>query len=197
VELHRLGVKLFLRGPAAPDLELLVPVLHSFVQERVLEGTLIDVADYRHVREGPGVMLVAHEGDYSLDQEDGRPGLLYVRKRAMPGGLPEKLRVVLRSALLASRAIEAAPALRGKLRFDLSEAEVVVVDRLRAPNGRETWERLRPELETFARSVYAGHDPSVSYEEKDPRGLFRARIRASGAPAIDALLARVEAPAAR
>ena len=36
---------------------------------------LIDVADYSHVPDGPGVMLVAHEGFFSLDQENHQPGL--------------------------------------------------------------------------------------------------------------------------
>ena len=60
-------VKIFAREPAAIDLADAIPVFHRWIQEQVSEELLVDVADYRHVPDGPGVMLIAHEANYSLD----------------------------------------------------------------------------------------------------------------------------------
>ena len=37
--------------------------------------------DYRHVHDGPDVMLTAHDAHYAMDMADGRMGLLYSRRR--------------------------------------------------------------------------------------------------------------------
>lgn len=41
-------------------------VFHRFIQRRLVEGFLLDVADYRHVPNGPGMMLVGVDVDYNL-----------------------------------------------------------------------------------------------------------------------------------
>ena len=46
-------------------------VLNSWIQKQRLEELLIDVADYLHVHNGPGIMLTGHEADYSLDKRAG------------------------------------------------------------------------------------------------------------------------------
>ncbi len=74
-ELHpvqHVKVKIFAREPVSIDLADAIPVFHSWIQDRVCEELLIDVADYRHVAAGPGVMLIAHEANYSLDNTDNR-----------------------------------------------------------------------------------------------------------------------------
>src|SRR5436189_20066 len=127
MDLHRLSVKYFLADPAALDLERIVPVFHRWIQEHVVEGFLIDVADYRHV-EGAGVILVGHEADRALDLSDGRPGFLYRRKREMKGSLSERIRLAFRGALLGCQALENEKPLEGRLRFRTDEAEVLFLD---------------------------------------------------------------------
>ena len=83
---QHVNVKIFARE-AAINLADATPVFHRWIQERVCEEVLIDVADYRHVPDGPGVLLIAHEANYSLDMAEGRLGLLYNRKAAVGGRL--------------------------------------------------------------------------------------------------------------
>ena len=47
----------------------------KWIQESSLPGVMIDVADYTHMFEGPGVILAAHEYIFSMDQQDGVNGL--------------------------------------------------------------------------------------------------------------------------
>ena len=72
MELQHVNVKLYLRDPQAVKLEALVPVFHGWIQNKACEELLIDVADYRHVHAGPGVVLIGHQADYSVDNTDNR-----------------------------------------------------------------------------------------------------------------------------
>ena len=63
VQLQHLNVKIFAQEPASIDLAGAIPVFHRWIQENVCEELLIDVADYRHVPAGPGVLLVGHEAN--------------------------------------------------------------------------------------------------------------------------------------
>src|SRR5437879_4183837 len=112
------AVKFFLRDASAIKADAFVPVFHSWIQSRALEDhLLIDVADYKHVKSGPGTVLVAHEANLSMDSAGGRLGLLYARKQPIEGGLAERLAVTFRSALRAARLLEEDPRLAGKIQF--------------------------------------------------------------------------------
>src|SRR4051812_30200645 len=116
----KLSVKLFLSTPA-PAPEGIVPVFHSWIQQKaVADHLLIDVADYAHVQNGPGTVLVADEGNFHLDHTGGRSGLLYIRKRPIEGNLEEKIHTVVRIAIDAAVRLESAPALDG-LKFKTDE----------------------------------------------------------------------------
>jgi rhodanese-related sulfurtransferase len=60
------------------DLEPAIDVFHRFIQQGLVEGLILDVADYRHVQQGPGVLLVGHDIDYGINHA----GLTVTRKRA-------------------------------------------------------------------------------------------------------------------
>ena len=46
-----------------------------WIQKNKLPGILIDVADYGHMHQGPGTVLMAHEFIFSLDEQDGINGI--------------------------------------------------------------------------------------------------------------------------
>ncbi len=187
MDLHRISAKFFLAEPASLDLELVVPVFHHWIQEHRVEGLLVDVADYRHVSEGPGVLLIGHDADYSLDQGGGRSGLAYARKRGFGSDLPASLRQVFRGALEGCRLLEAEPALR--LRFRTDEAKVTFLDRLGAPNRPETFEKLKGDIEAVAEKLYPGG--SVTPWTGDPREPFAVRVGGTGAPDAAGMIARL------
>jgi hypothetical protein len=148
MNVQHVNVKIF-AATSAIDLGDAIPVFHRWIQERLSEEMLVDVADYRHVPSGPGVILIGHQANYSLDCAANRLGLLYNRKVALEGGTQDKLLQAFYAALVACRRLEDEPPFRGRLRFDAGRCEVIVNDRLLAPNTDETWDLLRPELERF------------------------------------------------
>src|SRR5581483_9682562 len=81
MDFHKINVKFFVETGNDIPLNSFIPVFHRWIQEDLLEGMLVDVAEYTHVYQGPGVLLIAHEANYSLDETDGKRGFLYAQKR--------------------------------------------------------------------------------------------------------------------
>jgi hypothetical protein len=176
VDVQHISLKVFAREPAAVDLADAIPVFHRWIQESACEELLIDVADYRHVPAGPGVLLIGHEANYSLDCSSNRLGLLYNRKTTLPGSLEEKLAQAYGQAVAASKRLEEEPEFKGKLKFDTGDCEVIVNDRLLAPNNEATWVALRPALEAFFDGQFGAGAYSLE-RLGEPRERFRAGAR--------------------
>jgi hypothetical protein len=169
--IQQINVKVFVADPAAIDLADAVGVFHRWIKEKACPEMLIDVAEYRHVPAGPGVLLIGHEANYSFDERENHLGLLYNRKEALDGTLQSRLTQAHQAALEACDRLEQEAAFEGKLKFDRSALEVFVNDRLLAPNNDETWQALEPELKK--------HFPGSKIERRgEPRDLFRVAVTA-------------------
>jgi len=144
MDLYKIGVKIFVSNPKVADIHEFIPVFHGWIQQQKIdEHQLIDVHDYSHVENGPGILLVAHEANFSMDQEGGRLGLFYYRKRELEGGLEANLKTVLDTALQACKLLEAEPKLNG-IKFKTDEVLVIANDRLLAPNDAASRAKLEP-----------------------------------------------------
>ena len=195
MDAHKLQLKIYLTPESARSLdpEALIPVFHRWIKQRLLPEMTIDVANYGHVPQGPGVVLIGHGADYFLDEGEGRPGLLHNRKRA---GLPpaERLGDLARRMLHAAALLERDLALTGKIKFATDELLFRVNDRLAAPNSDATFVALRPELEALAKALFAG--PVALTREGGPKELFAVRIKSPSSPPLTALLERAGGPPA-
>ena len=154
MELQHINVKLFLKNVEEVDLEALIPVFHRWIQDQTSGELLLDVADYRHVHAGPGVVLIGHHGDYSVDNSGGRLGVRYNRKGPLEGTNQDRLLQATKAALIACRRLEDEPLLKGTLRFNGRELEVWINDRLLAPNSEETRRTIHPEFQTFFSNLF-------------------------------------------
>ncbi len=179
MELQHVDVKIFLDDRSQIDLGELIPVFHGWIQDQICEELLVDVADYRHVHQGPGVILVGHEADYSLDNKDGRLGVRYKRKAELAGGNRERIAQAFRAALLACDRLDSDPRLEGRLRVNRREAELVVNDRMLAPNVEETFRAIEPDLMAALRSFDRAGSFTLGYNNQDPRRSFSVSIRAA------------------
>jgi hypothetical protein len=194
-DLQRIGVKVFGEAPGVAPAEY-IPVFHRWIQTHAVDGLLVDVADYTHVPDGPGVLLVAHEGNYAIDFEEGRLGLVYTRKQPLGGSLAERLAIVLRIALRACRRLEEEPELTARVRFSPGEIRFFANDRLVAPNSIETFDALQPALGAVLAAAYASRDWTVLRSVGDPRDRFAVDVRANGAGPVRGILDRLDAVSA-
>lgn len=193
--IHRIAAKFFLTDPAGVHPPALIPVFHEWIRRGLLPGLTIDVADYSHVPDGPGVMLIGHEWDRSLDLGDGRPGILVVAKRGHEGDLEARVASVvaeaLRTAVLLSSPEWAGPA--AAVRTD--EVEITILDRLAAPNTVGTLDGLGGRIAAALARANAGVAPALE-PRGDERRPFRVRARLAGGQAAELAAALVPAEAA-
>jgi rhodanese-related sulfurtransferase len=187
----RISVKFF-AGPdpeAAVDLEPFIPLFHRLIQQSSVEGLLLDVANYIHVPNGPGIVLIGHDVDYGIDSTGGRTGLLTVRKRAGDQSFGDLLRDTLRKALIAVREIETDGS--GKIAFDLGALKIDLVDRLAYPNEQAAFDQAKREAEPILTELYGDAKVEVSRESGDARAPLALEIRASAIADAATLLARL------
>lgn len=176
MELQKLNVKFFVPPPHAVPLADFIEIFHGWIQGS--DGLYHDVADYSHMQSGPGVVLVAHDANVSIDEAKNRRGLLFSQKSPLAGSNQEKLRALFRSALENCRRLEEEPALRGRLRFAANEAEVSLNDRLLGSNTQDAYDEFKGEIETIAKQLYGG--AKVAFErDADPRRRLNVHFKAS------------------
>lgn len=183
MNVQHVNIKFYLENPEAVNLADYGAVFISWIQQQRLEELLIDVADYLHVHHGPGIMLIGHEADYSLDNRAGRLGLLYNRKAQLEGTPQEKLTQATRAALTAAQILEK----ENGLKFKRSEVQVIVNDRLLVPNTVETFAALEPDLKAFFDRLYGGADYSISHSA-DPRERFTVNVKTTSGFEVETLL---------
>jgi hypothetical protein len=166
MDAKKVQVKLYAEEKTDAPLDGYIPVFHRFIQQQKLSEMVYDVADYTHVPRGTGVLLVGHASDYAIDQSEGRPGLLYSRKRDLPDGTPlvtDGLSRALEAIeLLASESVEA------PRKFGTKEVLFRFPERLHLSNDDESFEKAKPAVEAALKELL----PSVAYtlsREGEPR----------------------------
>ncbi len=185
MDLQKINVKFFVAGAGEIRLTDFIDVFNSWIQRS--DGEYYDVADYSHIQAGPGVVLISHVANISMDNGGNRVGLLYNRKQPLGGSNAEKLRFVFRAALEFCRRVEKEPALKGKMRFQGQEALFIVNDRLLAPNTEETFRAVKPELEALAGTLFGGAEFTLDLDG-DPWQRFSVFIKTPRAFDVDTLL---------
>ncbi len=192
MDAQKLQLKIFVAPESARTLEpdAFIPVFHRWIKEHALPELLVDVANYVHVPEGPGVVLIGHGSDYFMDQGEGRLGLLHNRKRSGPAP-SERLADLARRTLHAASLLERDPSLAGKLRFSTNELLFRINDRL-TPSSDASFAAARPELETLARQIFEG--PFELTRAGGPRDLFAVRMTSRTSTPLATLLARAGGP---
>lgn len=174
MELQHLNVKIFVDGELKVDLQRFIETFHRWVSAQVLDEMLIDVADYRHVPHGPGVVLIGLDADYGMNQTGGRFGLLHNRKAPVEGTNADRLRQALTAA--ASVCLRLESEMEG-LRFSRTEFDLFINDRALAPNTAETFAACGDELTSALQGLLGHDDFELSYEVGDPRRLFTVAVR--------------------
>jgi len=186
VRLHRFSIKVFLDRPRHLDLRQLIPVFHEWITHSRVGGLLIDVADYSHIENGPGVVLVGHECDYRIEPGVDGIGLTYVDK-ARSGALETRLRSAFRAVLEACRTLESTAPPELGIRFRTDEARVTLLDRLHTPNDATTGRAF----DAVLGDLFHPAEVTRQVGDGDTRRPLSVQIRARSAPDLGTLIARL------
>ena len=199
--LQRIKVKIFADESSTIDLSAFIPVFQRWIQEQARDELLLDVADYKHVQDGPGLLLMGHEADYAIDFADGRAGLLYTHKRGWDEAendeslaeftFQKRVESALRSALQASATLASDASFDTPPTFQWHQAELSFPDRLRTPNRAETYAAMQDDLQATAVRLY-GDGADVQRIENDQRHALRVQIQTTQSVDAGTLLERMK-----
>lgn len=191
---NRLSVKFFFEELSI-DVESFIPVFHRWIRENVVPNELLlDVADYKHIVDGPAILLVGHEADYVVDVTDAKPGLMYVRKRDAGSDLSDALGTTLSQALNGVKLTESDVDLKGKLKLRTDAATIVLLDRLNYPNTANGDGTAATAAQTQLSDDLAplfGNDAILTRVDNDAREPLTFELLAPSAPDVDALLSQL------
>ncbi|MDA0710347.1 MAG: hypothetical protein O3B73_09070 [bacterium] len=151
---------------------------------------LIDVADYSHVKNGPVTLLVGHEYDISIDDAGGSRGLLFSRKKPHDGDFGQRLTATVKKTLEICRRIETDGDLGETVTFRGGELNLILNDRLHAPNTDDTFKAVQPEINALLKTLFGGAKMTTS-RPTDPRARFSVDVRIEGRWPIEKLLANL------
>jgi len=189
---RRVSVKFFANPQpgAALDLAPYIGLFHQFIQEKSVEGLLIDVADYTHVPDGPGILLVGHDVDYGIDLAGGRAGLLTVRKRIEGSSFAEALRDTLVKSTGAIAAIHGSDV--DQLQFATDALEIQCRDRLALPNTAGGFDAASAALAPLLAEAFGDAKTDITNDAADDaRSPLTLRVVAQSPPDAVALLANL------
>jgi hypothetical protein len=190
MDLHKFGIKFLATESQGIDILRLIPIYHRWIQDKALDDLLIDVADYSHVPSGPGVMLIAHEGNYALDETGHERGVVYYSKQKLTGALPERFAQVAYKALKATQLMSSDADLEGALHVSGAELQFFANDRLSAPNTDAAYEEIEPAFKRFLDRLYDGAPYTLS-REQDPKERLSFRVQVKANVNVDTLLSRL------
>ncbi len=189
-DLFRVCVKIYASEHAVEDdAALFVPIFHDWIREGVLDLVMLDVADYAHAPDSPGIMLVCHEVSFSLDRTDGRFGLLAQRRIPIEGTPADAIAATISHVLEVGVRLERDPRVAGRLKLEPSTLRIEANDRLLAPNSEAGYEQFAPFVREGVLAAYGGGEPAVGRIENDPRDRLSVAVKLDAASDIQELLA--------
>tara|TARA_B100000029_G_C17366737_1_gene884626 strand:- start:88 stop:669 length:582 start_codon:yes stop_codon:yes gene_type:complete len=156
MELYKFGIKFFTEPELNIQVNEFIPEFHHWIQtDAVQNHLLIDVVDYSHISDGPGIMLIAHEGQFSFDLESELPGFMYQRRTEIEGDFSQRLASVFSTTAKAVRQLER-NSLGKTLQFKSNEFRFIANDRLAAENSDEKQNLYKESVHTFIQRKFQG-----------------------------------------
>ena len=179
MDLERFAIKMFTRpGAEAVDEAIFIDIFHEWIRHKTLDGILLDVADYRHVPDGPGIMLISHEINFAMDHANGRFGLYAQRKLGEAATHRDRILELVRATVAFGALLELDHRVGQQLRFEAGLLEYSANDRLLAPNTEAAYASLKPDLEWTAAVLYPDREVTIRRVDNDPRERLAAIIDA-------------------
>ena len=164
MNLQKFGIKFYLKEKENYSSRDFIPIFHRWIQGKLIpDHLLIDVADYSHVKDGPGIMLIAHEGHFSLDQENNNPGMMYMRRVKCSGNFHERFDKVFFVALHAANQLHDDK----EIDFYQNIFRFISNDRRLANNTKENQDLFQKEIHRILKSNFPNDKWNFSEVSKE------------------------------
>ncbi len=144
LDLQRIGLKIFADPPAQLSLNPFLAIFGRWRAEASHPAQWVDLADYAHMPQGPGIMLIGKLANFSFDLAQPGPGALYVSKKDLSGSYEDRLRRVMREGFELAARLAAEAEFPTGVRLKRQQLELFFNDRLETPNTDATDGELGP-----------------------------------------------------
>lgn len=191
MNLQKINVKMFTDSGERIRLEPFLDVFARWREDHSHAAAWIDLADYAHVPQGPGVMLIGRRGNLAFDLADPGPGILYANKQDLSGGPAERIRETFRRGLALITALTGEPDYPAELKPRPGFWEVTFNDRLEAPHSAATDGVLAPAVREVAGQLF-GTDGSRLIPQPDPGRRYGFAIHSEAAGSLEWVADRLE-----
>ena len=151
----------------------------------------VDVADYKHVSDGPITLLYGHYCDFVLDDTDHKRGFAYAYKRVMNGSDEEKIATTLKAFLNGCVRLEKEADYNKEAGLLTNKIEFIINDRALAPNTAETFDALAPVLNKVLAKVYGKDGYSLTHLAENPKKRFGILIEAKTSAPVAELAQKI------
>jgi len=154
--LYKFGIKLFIENSKDYSSKKFIPTFHNWIQNKSIPNhLLIDVIDYSHIADGPGVMLIAHEGQFSLDQEYKKPGMMYMRKTSIDSEFADCFHLVFATVQHAASLL--ASSTDNTLKFSNKSFRFIANDRRVAENTNKNRQLFQNKIDNIIKEKFPGN----------------------------------------
>jgi len=195
-DLQRISVKLFADTPPGFSVDPFLAIFGRWRNETDHPARWVDVADYAHMVQGPGILLVGKQGSFAANMDEPGFGLLYSGKQDFEGDVEQRFLEAFRRALELQKRLVSEPEFPEAVKLRTGDWLVFVNDRLDFPNTDETDELLKPGIQAALDTLF-GPGAYQWTREPDPERRYGYRVQANPAPTLDQLIERAEARALR
>ena len=144
--LQRIDIKLLIETTDDINLDPFLVIFNRWRQQKDHPADWVDLADYAHMRSGPGILIAGKRDTFAIDLNPPGPGLLTSTRAGLSGDLTERFRTAKRRAQEFNEAVLSEPEFPASMNPQGAEWVVFLNDRLNFPNNDETDEKVRPAL---------------------------------------------------
>ncbi len=190
-DLQRIDLKVLARAPQPPPLDPILTIFDRWRKEEDAPSDWVDLADYAHMPQGPGVMMAGKREHFSVDTNEPGLGILAQTRKDLDGAVEQRfLEAFRRHLTLATRLLGEAewPA---AITVDSSKWVIAVNDRLNFPNNDETDHALKTGLIAALDHVFGQNGYTLTRDD-NPRRRYGYVVEAGEAPSLSDLLGRLK-----
>jgi hypothetical protein len=190
-DLQHIHLKLLAKAPPNFSAD---PFLSIFARQRDEQESFenwVDLADYAHMPRGVGMVLVGHRANFSIDLGDPGPGFLYAGKLGLTGSVEERVLKTFGRCLALMEVLLEQPEYPHSLEPSWGAWELVINDRLAAPNTAQTDTTLRTGIEAALDFLFGANDYKIELQS-DPRKRYGVSIRTHRIPTLGELKSKLD-----
>lgn len=143
IDIKKINWKIYFEDANKVDADAFFRGFASWIENS--EEVFVDVAEYKHVHDGPITVLIGHLCDYWLDGTFRRRGLLYNQRQNFEGDNRAQIRKSLFALINAAERVSAEEEFGG-VGFKADELTFTINDRLIAPNTAETFAEISEQI---------------------------------------------------